>query len=74
MTIRAVVCFRLAELYNVGNLHEAKLHAFNGVPVAGFAVAQGGGVSAQDIIYAGFIVNTGGNIGAVPHAVLFGTR
>ena len=74
MTIRAVVGFRLAELYNVSNLYEAELHAFNGVPVAGFAVAQGGGVAAQDIIYAGFIVNTGGNIGAVPHAIFFGTR
>ena len=74
MTIRAVVGFRLAELYNVSNLYEAELHAFNGVPIAGFAVAKGGSVAAQDIIYAVFIVNTGGNIGAVPHAVLFGTR
>ena len=74
MTIRAVVGFGFAELYNVGNLYEAELNALNGVPVAGFAVAQGGSVAAQDIIYAGFIVNTSGNIGTVPHAVFFGTR
>ena len=74
MTIRAVVGFGFAEVYNVGNLYETELNALNGVPVAGFAVAQGRSVAAQDIIYAVFIVNTGGNIGAVPHAILFGTR
>ena len=74
MTIRAVVGFGFAELHDVGNLHEAELNALNGVPVAGFAVAKGGSIAAQNIVYAVFIVNTGGNIGAVPHAVLFGTR
>ena len=52
--------FGFAVLENISYLHIAEFHALNGISVAGFAVAQsGGGISAQNIVYTGFVINAG---------------
>ena len=73
MSVGTVVAFEFFILEDISHLHVSELHALNGVPVAGLAVAQSGGSAAtQNIVYPGFIVDTGGYIRAVPNAVLFG--
>ena len=79
MVIGTVVSSGLRELNDISDLHIAELDALNGVAVACFAVAQVGfvvgitvTVAAQNINNTGLVHNTGGNIGAVPYAVLFG--
>ena len=69
----AIGSFGFAILENVSYLCVGELHTLNGISVAGFTIAQGGGgAAAQDIVYAGFIIDTSGYIGAVPYAVFFG--
>lgn len=59
-------------LEDISRLHVSELHALNGVPIAGFAVAQSEcGITTQSIVYACLIIDTGGYIGAVPNAFLF---
>ena len=65
--------FGFAVLENVGHLYIGKLDTLNGISVAGFAVAQSGGsISAQNIVYPGFVINAGRHIAGIPYAVLFG--
>ena len=79
MVVGAAISGGLGELDNIGDLHIAELNALDSVAVACFAVAQiglvigvTGTVAAQDINHTGLIHHAGGNIGAVPHAVLLG--
>ena len=79
MVVGAAISGGLGELDNVGDLHIAELHALDSIAVACFAIAQiglvigvTGTVAAQDINHTGLIHHAGGNIGAVPHAVLLG--
>ena len=65
--------FGFAVLENISDLYIGKLHTLDGISVAGFSVAQGGGsIAAQDVVYPGFIINTGRHIAGIPNAVLFG--
>ena len=65
--------FGFAVLENVGHLYIGKLDTLNGISVAGFAVAQSGrSISAQNIVYPGFVINAGRHIAGIPYAVLFG--
>ena len=72
MAVGAAVILGLGEGHNVRDLEVAELHALDGITVAGFAIAQGGAAAAQHIVYAGLVEHTGGHIGGIPHAVLFG--
>ena len=72
MVVGTGVSFGLGELNDVSDLQVAELNALDGIAVADFAIAQVRlGCTAQNVIDAGFIIDTGGDIGAVPHAILF---
>ena len=65
--------FGFAVLENISYLCISKLDTLNGISVAGFAVAQSGrSISAQNIVYPGFVINAGRHIAGIPYAVLFG--
>ena len=72
MVVGTGVSFGLGELNDVSDLQVAELNALDGIAVADFAIAQVRlGCTAQNVVDAGFIIDTGGDIGAVPHAILF---
>ena len=73
MSVGTVVAFGFFVLEDVSYLYIGKLHALNGISVAGFTVAQSGGsAAAQDIVYPGFVINASGHIAGIPYAILFG--
>ena len=68
----AVCSFGFAILENVSHLDIGKLDSLNGIPIACFAIAQSGGsITSQDVIYTGFVVDTGGYIAGIPNTVFF---
>ena len=72
MAVGAAVHFGLGEGHNIRDLEESELHALDSIAVAGFTVAQSGTAAAQHIVDAGLVKHTGGHIGRIPNAVLFG--
>ena len=78
MAVGTTVSGSFGELDNIRNLEIAELHPADGIAEALFTIAQIGfmiGVSgtapAQDIHNTGLVIDTGGDIGTVPYAVLF---
>ena len=71
MVVGTGVSFGLGELDDISDLQVAELNALDGIAVADFTIAQVGlGGTTQNVVDTSFIIDTGGDIGAVPHAVL----